>query len=115
MEQENPEELQISEEPTYIEINVHDLYPTETEKRRERRHTQASREREGVRHSREGLPRNYLLVDEHRRELYGQGVSSWRKELMLLSRKLDPTIGNINRQPQEALKEIVEWIQHTWE
>ena len=73
------------------------MYPTETEKRRERRHAQASREREGVRRSREGLPRNYLLVDEYSRGPYGQGVSSWRKELMLLSRKLDPAIGNINR------------------
>ena len=114
-EPENPEELQRSEEPADIESNEHDLYPTETKKRRERRHAQASREREGVRRSREGLPRNYLLVDEHSKEPYGQGVSSWRKELMLLSRKLDPTIGNINRQPQVALKEIADWNQHTWE
>ena len=71
LEQENPEELQISEEPADIETNVHDLYPTETEKRRERRHAQASREREGVSRSREGLPRNYLLVDKHSREPYG--------------------------------------------
>ena len=34
---------------------------------------------------------------------------------MLLSRKLDPAIGNINRQPHDALKEIMDWIQHTWE
>lgn len=39
----------------------------------------------------------------------------WCKELMLLSRKLDPAIGNINRQPESLVKEIADWIQNTWE
>ena len=34
---------------------------------------------------------------------------------MLLSRDLDPAIGNINKQPKVAVKEIAEWIQHIWE
>lgn len=34
---------------------------------------------------------------------------------MLLSRKLDPAIGSINRQPESLVKEIADWIQHTWE
>lgn len=34
---------------------------------------------------------------------------------MLLSRKLDPAIGNINRQPESMVKEIADWIQHIWE
>ena len=34
---------------------------------------------------------------------------------MLLSRKLDPAIGNINKHPQTLVKEIADWIQHTWE
>ena len=91
------------------------MYQTETEKRRERRHDLAARRREGDRRRAEGLPRNYLLVDKYSNEPYGQGVGSWRKELMLLSRDLDPSIGNINRQPEDAVKAIAEWVQHTWE
>lgn len=34
---------------------------------------------------------------------------------MLFSRKLDPAIGNINRQPESMVKEIADWIQYTWE
>lgn len=34
---------------------------------------------------------------------------------MLFSRNLDPAIGNINQQPEGAVREIAEWIQHTWE
>ena len=34
---------------------------------------------------------------------------------MLLSRKLDPAIGCINNQPESLVKEIADWIQHTWE
>ena len=74
-----------------------------------------AREREGERRRKEGLPRNYLLVDEHTKKPYGAGVGNWRKELMLLSRKLDPAVGQINKQPAHLVKEIAEWIQHTWE
>lgn len=92
-----------------------DKYPTETEKRRERRHELSARRREGDRRRAQGLPRNYLLVDEYTGAPYGQGVGSWRKEIKLLSQDLDPAIGNINKQPDEALQKIGEWIQHTWE
>ncbi|KAG0591288.1 hypothetical protein KC19_1G164000 [Ceratodon purpureus] len=34
---------------------------------------------------------------------------------MLLSKKLDPAIGQINKQPPHVVKEIADWIQHTWE
>ena len=34
---------------------------------------------------------------------------------MLLSKKLDPAIGLISKQPHDALLEIAEWIQYTWE
>ena len=90
-------------------------YESEAQKRKERRRAKVAREREGDRRRQEGLPRNYLLVDEYTKKPYGVGVNDWRKEVMLLSRKLDPAIGLINRQPQDAVKEIAEWIQHTWE
>ena len=79
---------------------------TEAEKRQERRRAKVAREREGERRRREGLPRNYLLVDEHTKKPYGAGVGNWRKELMLLSKKLDPAIGQINKQPPNIVKEI---------
>ena len=88
---------------------------TEAQKRKERRRVKWAREREGDRRRREGLPRNYLLVDEYTKKPYGIGVNDWRKEVMLLSRKLDPSIGLINRQPHDAVQEIADWIQHTWE
>ena len=34
---------------------------------------------------------------------------------MLLSRSLDPAVGNINRHPEGAVEEIVEWMKQTWE
>ena len=87
----------------------------ESTRRRVRRRAQAMREREGNRRHREGLPRNFLLVDEFTKKPYGVGVGQWRKELMLLSRKLDPSVGNINQHPAGAVAEIEEWIKHTWE
>lgn len=72
-------------------------------------------EREGDRRRKDGLRRNYLLVDEYTHKPYGTGVGEWRKEIMLLSRILDPAIGNINRQPDGAVAEIAEWIEQTWE
>lgn len=87
----------------------------ETARRRERRQAQALRVREGNRRKKEGRPRNYLLVDDYTGKPYGTGVGEWRKELMLLSRELDPAVGNINQQPEGVLLEIAEWIQHTWE
>jgi len=41
-------------------------------------------------------------------KLYGVGVGDWRKEIMLLLRSLDPTIGNINKQLKHPMAEIVE-------
>ena len=113
------EELEDVEEQGYADAN--ELVPgylygeTEAEKRKERRHAKKAREREGDRRRQEGKPRNYLLVDEYTKKPYGAGVNDWRKEVMLLSRKLDPAIGQINRQPEDAVKEIGEWIQQTWE
>jgi hypothetical protein len=113
------EEIEDVEEQGYAEAN--ELVPqylygeTKAEKRKERRHAKKAKEREGDRRRREGKPRNYLLVDEYTKKPYSVGVNDWRKEVMLLSRKLDPTIGQINRQPEDVVKEIVEWIQQTWE
>ena len=50
---------------TNVAVRDQQPYPTETDKRRERRHAQAAREREGERRRKAGLPRNYLLIDEH--------------------------------------------------
>lgn len=72
-------------------------------------------EREGDRRRKEGKPRNYLLVDQFTGKPYGAGVGDWRKEVKLLSKKLDPSIGQINKQPLDAVKEIAEWITQTWE
>ena len=108
-------EEEYAKENDDMALGDHLQYPTETEKRRERRHAQAAWEREGDRRRKAGLPRNYLLVDENNGHPYGQGVGNRRKELMLLSRKLDPAIGCINNQPEGLVKEIAEWIQHTWE
>lgn len=91
------------------------MYPTEAERRKERRQERALLENEGSRRKKEGLPRIFLLVDEQTEQLYGVGVGEWKKELMLLSRNLDPAIGNINKQPEGAVVEIMEWIQQTWE
>jgi hypothetical protein len=55
------------------------------------------------------------LVDEYTKRPYGVGVNEWRKEVMLLSRKLDPAIGLISKQPHDALVEIADWIQESWE
>jgi hypothetical protein len=88
---------------------------TKAENRKERRHAKKAREREGDRRRREGKPRNYLLVDQYTGKPYGAGVSDWCKEVILLSKKLDPAIGQINKQPQDAVKEITEWIEQTWE
>lgn len=49
-------------------------------------------------------------MDERTGMPYGVGVGDWRKELMLLSRDLDPAIGNINRQPEGTVAEIADWI-----
>ena len=54
-------------------------------------------------------------MDEYTKKPYSAGINEWLKEVMLLSRKLDPTIGQINRQPEDVVKKIVEWIQQTWE
>ena len=109
------EELKDVEEQGYADANESVpgyLYgETEAEKRKERRHAKKAREREGDRRRREGKSRNYLLVDEYTKKPYGAGVNDWRKEVMLLSKKLDPAIGQINRQPEDAVKEIGEWIQ----
>lgn len=87
----------------------------ESMKRKEHRQAQAGQNREGDRCRKEGLRRNYLMVDDHTHKPYGPGVREWRKEIMLLSRILDPAIGNINRQPDSAVYEIAKGIQHTWE
>lgn len=50
-------------------------FETEAQKRTERRHAKATREREGQRRRREGLRRNYLLVDEYTKRPYGVGVN----------------------------------------
>jgi len=115
-EEEEVEEVE-EQENEDVEDLVADYVHCETEaqKRKERRAVKWAREREGERRRREGLPRNYLLVDEYTRKPYGIGVNDWRKEVMLLSRKLDPSIGLINRQPHDAIEEIADWIQHTWE
>lgn len=55
------------------------------------------------------------MVDEHTKKPYGPGVGDWRKELMLMSKGLDPAIGNINRHPEGAVAQIAEWIKHTWD
>lgn len=88
---------------------------TEAQRRKERRHEKRAREREGDQRHRAGLPRHYLLVDPISQLPYGCGVGAWTKEMKLLSRKLDPAIGVINKQPHDALLEIADWIQHTWE
>ena len=103
------------------DVDSTDLVPedvegaTKAENRKERRYAKKAREREGDRRRREGKPRNYLLVDQYTGKPYGAGVSDWRKEVILLSKKLDPAIGQINKQPQDAVKEIAEWIEQTWE
>ena len=91
------------------------VYKTESDKRRERRHAQAAREREGQRRQKERKRCNFLSVDEHTMKPYGVGVGDWRKELMLLSRNLDLAIGNIKNQPEAALFELADWIQQMWE
>ena len=88
-------------------------YPSETDKRREQRHAEPARDREGEIQRETGFTRNYTLIDENTREPYGPRVSQWRKELMLLSRKLDPAIRYIKNQPETLVKEIADWIQHT--
>jgi len=95
------------DEDAYDERNVV-VYAEDDEsvKRRERRS-----EREGDRLRKVGLCRNYLMVDEHTKKPFGPGVGEWRKELMLLSRNLDPAIGNINKQPEGTVAKIAEWIQ----
>jgi len=55
------------------------------------------------------------MVDEYTKKPYGPGLGEWKKELMLLSRDLDPSVANINRHPPGAVARIAEWIQHTWE
>lgn len=60
-----------SRELAYIENAHEEIYPGEAEKRKERRHAQASREREGERRRREGVPWNYLLIDRHKKIPYG--------------------------------------------
>jgi len=58
--------------------NALDLQETmledESAKRRERRLVQAERDRERSRRQKEGLPTNFLLVDEHTKEPYSVGV-----------------------------------------
>lgn len=108
------EEHRTSREVAYVETAREDVYKTETEKRKERRHAQVAREREGDRRHREGLPRNYMLIDKISGLPYGQGVTAWRKELHLLMRKLDPAVGNINHHPPYEVKEVMEWIEQTW-
>lgn len=87
----------------------------ESTRRSERRRAKTMWLKEGEKRKKKGKPRNYLLVDDCTGKPYGIGVGAWRKELMLLSRELDPAIGNINQQPESVLIEIAEWIQHTWE
>lgn len=109
------EKHRTSREVTYVKTAREDVYKTETEKRRQRRHAQVARERERDRRRREGLPRNYMLIDKISGLPYGQGVTAWRKELHLLTRKLDPAVGNINHHPPSKVKEVMEWIEQTWE
>lgn len=97
------------------DLNKELLYPSKAEKRKERRQEKALLEKQGEKRRKEGRPRNFLLVDEITKKPYSVGVGEWRKELMLLSRDLDPAIGNINKQPEGAVAEIAEWIQETWE
>lgn len=59
---------------------------TKAQKRKERRRAKLAREREGDKHRKEGLPRNYLFVDEYTKNPYGAGVNDWRNEVMLLSK-----------------------------
>ena len=107
-------EARIEEENALMEV---DKVATEEEsrKRRERRQARAEHEREGTRRKKEGLKRNFLLVDEYTMKPYGMGVGDWRKEVMLLSQNLDPAVGNINQQPEGAVAQIAEWIQQPWE
>lgn len=56
-----------------------------------------------------------MLVDQFTGKPYGAGVGDWRKEVKLLSKKLDPSIGQISKQPLDAVKEIAERITQTWE
>jgi len=91
------------------------MYPTKVERKKERRQERALLEKEGSKRRKEGLRRNFLLVDKRTRQPYGVGVGDWKKKLMLLSTDLDPEIGNINKQPEGIVSEIVEWIQETWE
>lgn len=105
-----------SNEHSDDENTVMDLiYRTDAERRKERRQERALLDKEGDRRRQEGLPRNYLQVDERTNKPYNVEVGDWRKELMLLSRDLDPSIGNINQQPEGAVAEIADWIQRMWE
>ena len=87
----------------------------DSRRRKQRRQAQSMREREADKRIKDGLLRNFLLVDEYTKKPYGVGVGAWRKELMLLSQKLDPAIGNINRHREGAVQEIADWINNTWE
>jgi hypothetical protein len=110
------EEVQNDDNEGGDEMVPDDTYcETEAEKRKERRRAKVATEREGERRRRERKPRNYLLVDKYTKKPYGAGVGNWRKEMMLLLRKLDPAVGQINQQPRDVLMEIADWIQHTWE
>ena len=77
------------------------MYLSEAEKKNKKRTKErAWFEKEGGKRRNEGHPRNFLLVDEYTKIPYEVGMDDWKKELMLLSRDLDPSIGNINRQPK---------------
>lgn len=86
------------------------MYQTKAERKKERRQEKAWLGKEGQKRRKKGPPRNFLLVDERTGMPYSVGVGDWRKELILMSRDLDPAIGNINRQPEGAVAEIAEWI-----
>ncbi|KAG0594908.1 hypothetical protein M758_UG121200 [Ceratodon purpureus] len=92
-------------------VDEDDNSVTEAEKRKDRRYAKKAREREGDRRRWEGKPRNYLLVNQYTGKPYGAGVTNWRKEVMLLYQKLDPAVGQINKQPPDAVKDITKWLR----
>ena len=50
------------------------FYQTESDRKKERRKERAWRVKDGDKRRKEGLPRNFLLVDEYTKKPYGVGV-----------------------------------------
>ena len=64
-----------STDEAYEDEEVCDLlYQTQAERKKERRQERAWLEKEGERRRKDGLPRNFLLVDEETKKPYGVGV-----------------------------------------